>query len=187
MLSRDSEDKMGCDLCLNLWYDLKRLLWQDELNPRVRCAFGNVSFFSVKAIHFHFGQFGVFVLKNFWSICVEKLFVFSTKVSTFLRQPPTVSSSPHKTFPQKSTISVKFLCKGTVFDAIHYWFSTTLFVTWKSVKLLFAWKMLAEIMSPWHVLYWIAWITTPWYWRPNILDVSKNILKMHWTCTGCFF
>ena len=29
---------MWCDLCLNLWYDL----WQDELNPRVRCAFGNV-------------------------------------------------------------------------------------------------------------------------------------------------
>ena len=36
--------KMKCaqDLCLNLWYDLKKLLWQDELNPRVRCAFGNV-------------------------------------------------------------------------------------------------------------------------------------------------
>ena len=45
MLSRDSEDKMWCDLCLNLWYDLKRLLCQDELNPRVRCAFGNVCFF----------------------------------------------------------------------------------------------------------------------------------------------
>ena len=44
MLSRDSEDQMGCDLCLRLWYDLKRLLWQDELNPRVRCAFGNVYF-----------------------------------------------------------------------------------------------------------------------------------------------
>ena len=28
----------------DLWYDLKKLLWQDELNPRVRCAFGNVSF-----------------------------------------------------------------------------------------------------------------------------------------------
>ena len=41
MLSRDSEDKMGCDLCLNLWYVLKMSLWQDELNPRVRCAFGN--------------------------------------------------------------------------------------------------------------------------------------------------
>ena len=38
MLSRDSED-----LCLNLLYDLKKLLWQDELNPWVRCAFGNVS------------------------------------------------------------------------------------------------------------------------------------------------
>ena len=44
MLSGDSEDKMGCDLCLNLWYDLKRILLQDGLNPRVRCAFGNVSF-----------------------------------------------------------------------------------------------------------------------------------------------
>ena len=35
------------DLCLNLWYDLKKLLWQDELNPRVRCAFGNVCFCDV--------------------------------------------------------------------------------------------------------------------------------------------
>ena len=36
--------KMKCDqdLCLNFWYDFKKLLWQDELNPRVRCAFGNV-------------------------------------------------------------------------------------------------------------------------------------------------
>ena len=38
--------KMKCDqdLCLNFWYDFKKLLWQDELNPRVRCAFGNVFF-----------------------------------------------------------------------------------------------------------------------------------------------
>ena len=37
--------KMKCDqdLSLNLCYDLKKLLWRDELNPRVRCAFGNVS------------------------------------------------------------------------------------------------------------------------------------------------
>ena len=34
--------KCDQDLCLNLWYDFKKLLWQDELNPRVRCAFGNV-------------------------------------------------------------------------------------------------------------------------------------------------
>ena len=32
--------KIKCDQ--NLWYDLKKLLWHDELNPRVRCAFGNV-------------------------------------------------------------------------------------------------------------------------------------------------
>ena len=30
------------DLFENLWYDLKKLLWWAELNPRVRCAFGNV-------------------------------------------------------------------------------------------------------------------------------------------------
>ena len=31
---------MKCDQ--DLWYDLKKLLWHYELNPRVRCAFGNV-------------------------------------------------------------------------------------------------------------------------------------------------
>ena len=35
--------KIDQDLWLNLYYDLKKLLWRDELNPRVRCAFGNVS------------------------------------------------------------------------------------------------------------------------------------------------
>ena len=34
--------KCDQDLCLNFWYDFKMLLWQDELNPQVRCAFGNV-------------------------------------------------------------------------------------------------------------------------------------------------
>ena len=34
--------KFDQDLCKNLWYDLKKLFWQDELNPLVRCAFGNV-------------------------------------------------------------------------------------------------------------------------------------------------
>ena len=37
--------KSDQDLFENLWYDLKKLLWlQTELNPRVRCAFGNVLF-----------------------------------------------------------------------------------------------------------------------------------------------
>ena len=30
-------------LCKSSLYDFKMLLWKDELNPRVRCAFGNVS------------------------------------------------------------------------------------------------------------------------------------------------
>ena len=31
-------------LCKSSLYDFKKLLWKDELNPRVRCAFGNVFF-----------------------------------------------------------------------------------------------------------------------------------------------
>ena len=42
MLGPDFEDEFDQDLCLNLWNDFKKLLWKDELNPRVRCAFGNV-------------------------------------------------------------------------------------------------------------------------------------------------
>ena len=43
--------KYNQDLCLN--FDLKKLRWQDELNPRVRCAFGNV--FKEKS-HFQFNR-----------------------------------------------------------------------------------------------------------------------------------
>ena len=39
MVEKMKSDK---DLFENLWYDLKKLLWWPELNPRVRCAFGNV-------------------------------------------------------------------------------------------------------------------------------------------------
>jgi len=42
---------MKCDQ--DLCYDLKKLRWQDELNPRVRCAFGNV--FKEKS-HFQFNR-----------------------------------------------------------------------------------------------------------------------------------
>ena len=44
--SRDFEDEMWQRFAfeLVLWYDFKKLLWQDELKPRVRCAFGNVLF-----------------------------------------------------------------------------------------------------------------------------------------------
>ena len=34
--------KFEKDFCNSSWYDFKKLLWKDELNPRVRCAFGNV-------------------------------------------------------------------------------------------------------------------------------------------------
>ena len=50
--------KCDQDLCLNLCYDLNKLLWQDGLNPRVRCAFGNV--FSDEVV----SPNGYFPLKN---------------------------------------------------------------------------------------------------------------------------
>ena len=38
MLSQDSEDEIRSRFV----FELAICLWQDELNPRVRCAFGNV-------------------------------------------------------------------------------------------------------------------------------------------------
>ena len=38
MLSQDSEDEIRSRFV----FELAIRLWQDELNPRVRCAFGNV-------------------------------------------------------------------------------------------------------------------------------------------------
>ena len=37
------DDSFDQDLWNNFRYDLKKLLWYAELNPRVRCVFGNVS------------------------------------------------------------------------------------------------------------------------------------------------
>ena len=45
MLSQDSEDEMWSRFVFELVIWPQKLLWQDELNPRVRCAFGNVFFF----------------------------------------------------------------------------------------------------------------------------------------------
>ena len=42
MLSQDSEDEMWSRFVFELVIWPQKLLWQDELNPRVRCAFGNV-------------------------------------------------------------------------------------------------------------------------------------------------
>ena len=56
--------KCDQDLCLNFWHDFKMLLWQDELNPRVRCAFGNVlniSDFCLSLIFPHIFNFCFFI------------------------------------------------------------------------------------------------------------------------------
>ena len=46
MLGRDFEDEIWSIFVFELVIWPQMLLWQDELNPRVRCAFGNVCGFS---------------------------------------------------------------------------------------------------------------------------------------------
>ena len=43
MLGQDFEDEVWSRFVFELVIWPNRLLWKDELNPRVRCAFGNVS------------------------------------------------------------------------------------------------------------------------------------------------
>ena len=44
MIGRDFEDEVWSRFVFELMIWPNRLLWKDELNPRVRCAFGNVFF-----------------------------------------------------------------------------------------------------------------------------------------------
>ena len=48
MLSQDSEDEIRS----RFEFELAILLWQVELNPRVRCAFGNVFYLFYDKITF---------------------------------------------------------------------------------------------------------------------------------------
>ena len=64
--------KMKCDqdLCLNFWYDFKKLLWQDELNPRVRCAFGNVlPFWQSQVEYLNTWKFWPFIINIRSNVC----------------------------------------------------------------------------------------------------------------------
>ena len=54
MLGRDSEDEIWSRFVFELVICPNRLLRKDELNPRVRCAFGNVSFLFHSHGHLNF-------------------------------------------------------------------------------------------------------------------------------------
>ena len=87
--------KCDQDLCLNFWYNLRMLLWQDELNPRVRCAFGNVEFLQ------HFG--GQFLEE---ARCMKPCFLY---LVTFSSPFPCVSIFITKTY------SIIYLSKCIIF------------------------------------------------------------------------
>ena len=50
MLGRDFEDEVWSRFVFELVIRPNRLLWKDELNPWVRCAFGNVIFILVEGM-----------------------------------------------------------------------------------------------------------------------------------------
>ena len=68
--------KCDQDLFLNLWYDLKKLLLQDELNPRVRCAFGNVWIAFLISFQNMYGYRGL------WSLQAEIMVIFEVMTDT---------------------------------------------------------------------------------------------------------
>ena len=68
--------KFDQDLCLNLCYDLKKLLWQDELNPRVRCAFGNVLTFFANSLGLFYGSFSLALL----TLCLLTMSITKTSL-----------------------------------------------------------------------------------------------------------
>ena len=80
--------KMKCDqdLCLNFWYDFKKLLCQDELNPRGRCAFGNVflyfSFFNQVTSIFHL-RGGKIKKSFFWAYLINTHYLSGLLIQSF--------------------------------------------------------------------------------------------------------
>ena len=61
MLSQNSEDEIRSRFA----FELAMWLWQDELNPRVRCAFGNVSLNDRKKAQGHH-HLSLNIFENMW-------------------------------------------------------------------------------------------------------------------------
>ena len=71
MLGRDFEDEVWTRFVFELVIWPNRLLWKDELNPRVRCAFGNVFKFksmSLYCSHWCRIQKSVSHLIKYWAV-----------------------------------------------------------------------------------------------------------------------
>ena len=114
--------KMKCeqDLCLNLCSDFKKLLWQDELNPRVRCAFGNVSKYEANAN----------TQRPSFKLVLINLCLHFMMTSGCLQLETTESSSrgnPHKQSPAPSSTSFIFFSLGRLKpnNITHMAFKTT--------------------------------------------------------------
>ena len=76
--------KFDQDLCLNFWYDFKKLYWQDELNPRVRCAFGNVFILHMSSILYFSSILCFSSILSFLSILYISTILYFSSILYFL-------------------------------------------------------------------------------------------------------
>ena len=80
MLGRDFEDEVWTRFVFELVIWPNRLLWKDELNPRVRCAFGNV-----------FHHLALNTTSSTSSVLVASLFLQSGMESSFFEFASSIS------------------------------------------------------------------------------------------------
>ena len=78
MLGRDFDDEVWLRFVFELVIWPNRLLWKDELNPRVRCAFGNVFKSSLSG--------------SMWDICRKECIPIWCKQSNADHAPPNFPS-----------------------------------------------------------------------------------------------
>ena len=172
--------KFDQDLCLKLWY---------ELNPRVRCAFGNVSspyvvrWLTLRAVDIQFKNWHF--APPVVSKSVNVFFVFWSNI-LFSRQSsplPKFWSSPSKMSKcvhviSRETLSLSFCWYG-VFFHLHcctFYFPCTRNTTQDSTNTIFGEHNYNQVeKSIWECWYWPFSSLSPWL--PLKMRYSKNLVK----------
>ena len=148
MLGRDFEDEVWSRFVFELVIWPNRLLWKDELNPRVRCAFGNVFLLnSDQYQHISFGGLYVKIrsaVQKLWTkkwFCTVSLASISYSVTwkmcllltqiSFLRVPA-------KCFPQSWV--------GGSYLFLSFWWCT-MYLSRQQAKVPF---QIRQIRTVWH-------------------------------------
>ena len=129
MLSRDFEDEVWSRFAFELviWPD--RLLWKDELNPRVRCAFGNVSFWK-------------FISPQFFSFRPNNTInLYTFDPTSDPTSEPTSNPTSDLTSNPTSNPTSNVRCSNSVLYVFGAYFSAGLFLVWRAQIFISSWKI----------------------------------------------